>query len=327
MKKIRWGIAGPGIIAKKFAEAINNVSDAELVAVASRSYDRAETFAKEYNIDNVFSSYEEMAESDLIDVVYVSTIHPYHESVAEIFLNAKKHVLCEKPMCVNAFQAKRLIDCAVKNGVFLMEAMWSRFLPAVIAAERVVTGGEIGDVVGLSADFCYSIEVEEDPKLFENSLSGGSLLDVGVYALHIADMFVKANLKQIEAVSNIQDGVDYHTQMLLKYDNGSIADLSSAIKLEKPFSCYVYGTKGHIYLPDFYKADRFTVSINGGDKREEIYLYGDNGFEFEIEEVCRCVRENKTQSGILPFSKTIEIIEQMDKIRNQIGLKYPCDAQ
>lgn len=327
MKKIRWGIAGPGIIAKKFAEAIFNVSDADLVAVASRSYDRADVFAKEFNIDRVFSSYEEMAESDLIDAVYVSTIHPYHESVAEIFLNAKKHVLCEKPMCVNARQAKRLKECAKRNGVFLMEAMWSRFLPAIVAAEKVVTGGEIGDVMGVSADFCYSIEIGEDPKLFENSLSGGSLLDVGVYALHIADMFIKANLKQVSVVSNIQNGVDYHTQMLLKYDNGSIADLSSAIKLEKPFSCYVYGTKGHIYLPDFYKADRFTVSINDGEKREEIYLYGDNGFEFEIEEVCRCVRDNKTQSDILPLSKTIEIIEQMDEIRKQIGLKYPCDAE
>ena len=327
MRKIRWGIAGPGIIAKKFAEAINNVSDAELVAVASRSYDRAETFAKEFNIDTVFSSYKEMAESDLIDVVYVSTIHPYHESVAEIFLNAKKHVLCEKPMCVNAFQAKRLVECAKNNGVFLMEAMWSRFLPAVIAAEKSVGNGEIGDVMGVSADFCYSIETEEDPKLFENTLAGGSLLDVGVYALHIADMFVKAKLEQIKSVSNIQDGVDYHTQMHLKYDNGSIADLSSAIKLEKPFSCYIYGTKGHIYLPDFYKADRFTVVLNGGEKREEIHPYGDNGFEFEIEEVCRCIIDNKTQSEILPLSKTIEIIEQMDEIRKQIGLKYPCDAQ
>ena len=326
MKKIRWGIAGPGIIAKKFAEAIFNVSDADIVAVASRSYDRADVFAKEFDIDSVFSSYEEMAESDLIDAVYVSTIHPYHEAVAEIFLNAKKHVLCEKPMCVNARQAKRLKECAKRNGVFLMEAMWSRFLPAIVAAEKVVTGGEIGDVMGVSADFCYSIEIGEDPKLFENSLSGGSLLDVGVYALHIADMFIKANLKQITAVSNIQNGVDYHTQMLLKYDNGSIADLSSAIKLEKPFSCYVYGTKGYIYLPNFYRADRFTVCLNGGEKREEVYLYGDNGFEFEIEEVCRCVRDNKTQSDILPLSKTIEIIEQMDEIRNQIGLKYPCDA-
>ena len=156
MSKIRWGIVGPGNIARKFAEAIVNVEDAELVAVASRSKETAEEFAQKYNIPNVFTGYEAMAESDIVDAVYIATPHPFHKPCAEIFLNAKKHVLCEKPICVNKNQAIALKECATKNGVFLMEAMWTRFIPAVLEAKKIADSGEIGEIMGVSADFAIA---------------------------------------------------------------------------------------------------------------------------------------------------------------------------
>lgn len=324
MSKIRWGIAGPGVIAHKFAEAIGNVDEAELVAVASRSSARSEKFAAEFNIPNAFSSYEEMAASPLIDAVYVSTAHPFHKSCAEIFLNAKKHVLCEKPLCVNAMQAKELKACAEKNGVFLMEAMWTRFLPAIKEAKSIIDSGEIGEVMGLNADFCYSIECDEDPKLFKNELAGGSLLDVGVYALHLASVVFGDNPEEISAFANIESGVDLHTQMLLKYKNAQIAVLSSAIKLEKPADAYIYGTKGSIYIPEFYQADKLIIRTNDSEKILP-FAYDGNGFEGEIREVCKCINNGKTQSETLPLDESIKMIELMDLIRKQVGLVYPMD--
>jgi len=166
MKKIRWGIVGPGEIANKFAKAIKNVDCAELSAVASRSAEKGRVFADKYGIEKVFAGYESMAESKDIDAVYIATPHPFHKPCAELFLNAGKHVLCEKPICVNASEAKALFECAERNGVFLMEAMWTRFIPAVLRAEEIVKSGKIGDVRAIEAHFCYASSPEEEAKLF-----------------------------------------------------------------------------------------------------------------------------------------------------------------
>ena len=324
MKKIRWGIVGPGCIANKFAVAVKNVECAELVAVASRSEENAKTFADKYDIKNVFVGYEEMAESDAVDAVYVATPHPFHLPCAELFLKAGKHVLCEKPLCVNASQAKQLMECAKKNNVFLMEAMWTRFLPAVSELQRVVKRGDIGDVQGVEADFCYSIEPEEDPKVFRNEMAGGSLLDVGVYCLHFVSLFLGSEPVTISALANTEKGVDVHTNVLLKYKNGAIARISSAIGVKKPETACIYGTKGQIDIPSFYGATEFFVSTDEDIKHVVKESIGD-GFEEEIIEACRCIQSGKTVSDILPPEESVKILEQMDEIRKQIGVSYRCD--
>ena len=323
MKKIRWGIAGPGNIANKFAKAVLNIDKAELVAVASRNEERGQAFAKKYNIPIVFKSYEDMAKSNDIDAVYVATPHPFHKSCGEIFLNAKKHVLCEKPVCVNSKDAIELRETAKKNNVFLMEAMWTRFLPLIKELQEIVKSGEIGEVRGLKADFCYDLSASEEHKIFDNKMAGGSLLDVGVYCLNFADMFMGKN-PQITAVADVKDGTDRHTQILLKYENGAIASISSATTLEKPADGYIYGTKGYIKLPDFYGAKELFVYSNGQEKHISKPGIGD-GFEEEIIESCKCICAGKLQSDIMPADVTLKIMEQMDYIRSQIGLKYPFD--
>ncbi len=324
-KVIRWGIVGAGNIANKFATAVKNVKEAELTSVASKSEGKGKAFAEKYDIKNVFTSYEEMAKSELVDAVYIATPHPFHKSCAEIFLNAKKHVLCEKPLCVNARQAEELKECAKENGVFLMEAMWTRFLPAICEARKVIESGEIGEIRGVSADFCYSISESEDRKVFKNDMAGGSLLDVGVYGLNFVAIFLGDNPKSITAVSDVSDGVDCQTNVLIKYDNGVIASVSSAINTLKPETAYVYGTKGYITLPQFYGAKELIVKTDDGERYISKPTIGD-GFEEEIIEACNCIRLGKIQSDVMPMSESIRILEQMDSIREQIGLKYPFDV-
>lgn len=326
MKKIRWGIAGPGCIANKFAQAVKNVEGAELVAVASRTEEKGREFADKYDIPNVFCGYEKMAESNLVDAVYISTPHPFHKPCAELFLNAKKHVLCEKPVCINAAQATKLKDCAEKNGVFLMEAMWTRFLPAIAKAREIAESGDIGEILGITADFCYASTPAEELKLFQNEMAGGSLLDVGVYGLHFISLFLGNSPEEITAISRIENGVDTATEVLLKYKNGAIANVSSAINLEKPEVAYIYGTKGHIYLPHYYGATEMLV-CRGGDTEYIVKPPMGDGFEEEICEVLDCIRADKTQSDTLPMSESIEILKQMDLIRKQTGIKYPFEGE
>lgn len=323
-KTIKWGIVGPGNIANKFAKAIKNVSGAELTAVASRSEEKGRAFAEKYNIPNVFADYEEMAVSPLVDAVYIATPHPFHKLCAEIFLNAKKHVLCEKPVCVNAKHAAELTECAKKNGVFLMEAMWTRFLPAIAEALKIAQSGEIGEIRGVKADFCYFLTPEEEPKLYKNDMAGGSLLDVGVYGLNFAAIFLGSKPEEIISVSDVKNGVDCQTNILMKYKNGEVASVSSAINVTKPETGYVYGTKGYITLPHFYGAKELFVNVNNKERHVLKPSIGD-GFEEEIYEACNCIRSGKTQSDVMPMTESIKILEQMDCVRNQINLKYPFD--
>jgi len=324
MNKIRWGIVGPGFIANKFAQAVKNVECAELCAVASRSEEKGREFAAKYDIPFVFCGYDAMAASDKIDAVYIATPHPFHQPCAELFMNAGKHVLCEKPLCVNAAQARSLKESANKNGVFCMEAMWTRFLPALNDICDIVKSGVIGDVMALEADFCYDIDEPEDPKVFDNALAGGSLLDVGVYGLHFASLFFGSKPVSVSSEANVAAGVDRHINILLKYDNGAIANIGSAINLYKPETATVYGRKGFIVIPKFYSASEYTV-VKDGNAETFDHRYIGNGFEEEIYEVCRCINADKTESDVLPLDESIAMLELMDTIRGQCGIVYPFD--
>ena len=324
MKKIRWGIVGPGEIANKFAKAIRNVEEAELVAVASRSEERGRAFAEKYNIEKVFGSYEAMASSEEIGAVYIATPHPFHKPCAELFLNAGKHVLCEKPLCVNAKEAEALSKCAKRNNVFLMEAMWTRFIPAIIRAQELVRSGAIGEVRGIDAAFCYASSPEEEAKLFQNEMAGGSLLDVGVYGLHFTSLFLGNNPFSVSAEACVEEGCDCITNVLLRYAGGAIASISSATKLEKPADAYIYGTKGHIYMPHFYGAQELFLHISEEETRISAPSLGD-GFEEEIKEACRCIECGMRESAALPHAESIAILRLMDEIREKIGVRYPFD--
>ena len=324
MSICRFGIIGAGSIAAHFCKGVKLVEGAEVVAVASSSQERAKAFAQANDVPEAYGSYEQMLQKADINVVYVATTHNFHMDNIRLCFDYGKHVLCEKAMVLTAADAREVFRMAREKNLFCMEAMWTRFLPAIEEAQRIVASGEIGEIRAIEADFCYRTAPNAVPRLYLPDLAGGSLLDVGVYGLHFAAIFLGSAPETLLALGHTDQGVDIHTSILLKYKDGAIANITSAIGVAKPESGYIYGTEGWITFPCFYGPQELTVHTHQGERRIEKPYVG-NGFEEEILEVCRCIREGKRQSDIMPLGETITILRQMDAVREQIGLRYPFE--
>lgn len=325
-RKIRFGIVGTGTIAHRFAEAIKNVDNAELVAVASRTKENAEKFGCEFDIPARFDSYEKMALSDVIDAAYIAVPHSGHIGCSCLMMNNGKHVLCEKPMAVNSKEAEEMFRCARENNVLLMEAMWARLVPGTIKMLELVENGVLGDILGVEGKFCYSMDEDEmDHHVFKRENGGGSLLDVGVYGLNFASWYLGKDIETINAQSDIYNGVDSHTCVLLKYKNGAIADISSAILLRKPNEGYVYGNKGYARLLRFYAPQEIDIYLNNGETVKIPVPYAGNGFEEQIAHFSECVSKGLKESPVVTHEQTLYITKQMDKIRKITGVEYPQD--
>ena len=325
-RKIRFGIVGTGTIAHRFAEAIKNVDNAELVAVASRTKENAEKFGCEFDIPVRFDSYEKMAFSDVIDAAYIAVPHSGHIGCSCLMMNNGKHVLCEKPMAVNSKEAEEMFRCARENNVLLMEAMWARLVPGTIKMLELVENGVLGDILGVEGKFCYSMDEDEmDHHVFKRENGGGSLLDVGVYGLNFASWYLGKDVETINAQSDIYNGVDSHTCVLLKYKNGAIADISSAILLRKPNEGYVYGNKGYARLLRFYAPQEIDIYLNNGETVKIPVPYAGNGFEEQIAHFSECVSKGLKESPVVTHEQTLYITKQVDKIRKITGVEYPQD--
>ena len=326
MKRIRFGIVGTGTIAHRFAEAIKNVPEAELAAVASRTRENAEKFGDEFNIPLRFESYEKMARSDSIDAAYIAVPHSEHIRCSCLMMNNGKNVICEKPMAVNSTEAEKMFRCADENGVLLMEAMWARLVPGTLKMLELVKEGVLGDVLGVEGKFCYTMDEDEmGHHVFKNENGGGSLLDVGVYGLNFASWYLGRDVEKIDAQADVFNGVDSHTCALLKYKNGAIADVSSAILLRKPNEGYIYGSKGYARLERFYAPQKIEIYLNNGERETIPVAYKGNGFEEQIAHFCDCVFQGLRESPVITRAQTLFITAQMDEIRKITGIKYPQD--
>ena len=325
-KNIRFGIVGTGTIAHRFANAIKNVSNAELIAVASRTKDNAENFGDEFGIPYRFESYEKMAQSDVIDAAYIAVPHSGHIGCSCLMMNNGKHVLCEKPMAVNTAEAEEMFRCAENNNVMLMEAMWARLVPGTVRMLELVKNGVLGDILGVEGKFCYTMDEDEtDHHVFKPENGGGSLLDVGVYGLNFASWYLGKDVAEINAQSDFYNGVDSHTCAILKYKSGAIADISSAILLRKPNEGYVYGSKGYAHLRRFYAPQEIEIHLNSGENETISVPYAGNGFEEQIAHFCECISLGLKQSPVVTPEQTLFITRQMDKIRKITGIVYPQD--
>ena len=326
VNKVRFGIVGTGTIAHRFAEAIKNVPEAELVAVASRTSENAEKFGDEFNIPVRFTGYETMAQSDLIDAAYIAVPHSGHIGCSCLMMRGGKHVICEKPMAVNTREAEEMFNCAKENNVLLMEAMWARLVPGTIKLLELVKNGVLGEIRGVEGKFCYTMDEDElDHHVFKSENGGGSLLDVGVYGLNFASWYLGKDVKEIIAQSDMYNGVDSHTCVLMKYENGGIADISSAILLRKPNEGYVYGTKGYAHLPRFYAPQEINLVLNNGERETISTPYAGNGFEEQITHFSECVLNGIKESPVVTREQTLYITRQMDEIRKITGIVYPQD--
>ena len=322
---IRWGVLGPGGIAGKFAGAVAALPDAEVVAVGSRAQERADKFADEFGVPRRYDSYEALAADPDVDAIYVSSPHSGHMAHAILCLEAGKAVLCEKPFAINAKQAGAMIDAARSKGVFLMEAMWTRFLPAIVKVREWLATGAIGDVQMLAADFGFSAGFDPESRLFNPELGGGALLDVGVYTVSLASMVFGRAPDRFAALAQVaESGVDGRGGMILAYDRGELAVLHTAIQTNTPHAASIFGSAGQIDIPGFWYATK--AQLRAGEREEQVEIpYDANGFEYEVAEVGDCLRAGRLESETMPLDESLAIMQTMDEVRSQWGLRYPME--
>ncbi|AQT69355.1 1,5-anhydro-D-fructose reductase [Anaerohalosphaera lusitana] len=327
MKSVRWGILATGQIARKFAEGLQALPDAELVAVGSRKLETAKAFAEEYNIPRAYGSYAELTGDPDIDVVYIATPHPAHAQNTLQCIDAGKAVLCEKPFALNATQARHMIQAAAEKNIFLMEAMWTRYIPLMLEIENILEQGTIGPPKMIHADFGYSGDWEPDGRVLSPHLAGGALLDVGIYAISLASMVYQRDPEKVAALAHMAStGVDEISAFILSYEPAALAILSCAVGASTPGEATISGSKGYIKIHSpFWCPSKATVSIDEG-KTETIEVpFEGNGYNYEAAEVHRCLREGLTQSPKMPLEETLRIMGTMDNIRKQWNLKYPME--
>lgn len=325
--KIRWGILGTGTIARKFAEGLTVLPDAELRAVGSRYHRRAQTFGEEFQVPNRHESYADLANDPEVDVIYVATPHSHHRENSILCLEAGKHVLCEKPFTINATEARSVIAVAREKKRFLMEAMWTRFIPAVVKARELVSAGAIGEVRMLNSHFGFRAEPDETGRLSAPELGGGSLLDVGVYPISFAHMiFGHAPEKIVSMAALSHQGIDEQAAFVLGFKGGALAVCSSAIATTTPYDTYILGTEGMIRVhAPFWCSEKITlIPESGADTTYDLPLQG-NGFNWEAAAVMQCIREGKLEHPDMSLDESIQVMETMDAIRAQWGLKYPME--
>lgn len=322
MKKINWGIIGLGKIAHKFAQDLQLSPTANLHGVASRSLTKAESFAKEHHAQNYFSSYEELAQHPDIDVIYIATPHVFHFENAMMCLQNGKAVLCEKPLGMNAQEVEKLIKKAREKNLFLMEGMWTRFIPAIKHILPFIEADEIGEIISVKADFGFKVEASPESRLLDKRLGAGSLLDIGIYPIYLS-LLLLGMPSDVKAMARMNsDKIDTYVSMLLTFPSKAKAVLESTIETKTPTTASIYGTKGTLEIHSrFHHPTRFSIIQNGVDIVHEV-MYKGNGYYHEIESVNQCLRKGLTENPLHTLKTSMELVKIMDKVRTEIGLTY-----
>ena len=325
-RKLRWGIIGAGHIGRKFAIGLKSSELCELVAIGSRSQEKSDAFGGELAVPHRHGSYQAVADDPDVDAVYIATPHPMHKGPSLMCLEAGKAVLCEKPFMVNAKEARQVIALARRKGLFLMEAMWARFQPVQVKTRELIAAGRIGEVRMVMADFAFRCAWNPEGRLLNPHLAGGGLLDVGIYPLALARMVLGEPRKVVSLAHLGETGVDEQAGIVLKHDAGRLAVLVCGVRTSSPMEARILGAEGNIHLPSiWWKGERLTVTSAGKEPETIQTPMAGNGYNYEADEVARCIAAGKTESDIMPLDETLSIMKLMDDIRAQWGLKYPME--
>lgn len=321
---MNWALVGTGNIVRKFIIGLRHAEGAVVSTVVSRTEEKAEAFAEEYGIGNFTSSFDSVINDPAIDIIYIGTPHTAHMEYALRALEKGKAVLCEKPMTVSRKDAEKVIECARKHNTFFMEAMWTRFLPAMYKVREWLDDGLIGEVKLVEADFGSRAPFIPEWRLFNRELGGGSLLDVGVYPVTTAQMIYGRKPERIVSSMFLgKSGVDEMTNIILDYGNGSSAVLNSSVNSNLDTVCRIYGTKGKIVIPDFVYARSAELTVYNEFTEVSSPSFVSNGYNYEAEEVMRCIRQGLIESPVMPHSDSLGVLEIMDNVRHSGGLYYP----
>ena len=326
MKFMRWGIIGPGNIAKEFAEDLKYVESTHCEAgpVLGKNFDHTTEFVKRFNGAVAAKNMDEFLESKP-DVVYIATPHPMHFQQTLACLENKIPVLCEKPLALNIRQVTELTNASKKNKTFLMEGMWTRFLPSMQFLLNIIHSGTVGDVLNLHADLSFIAEKDKSNRFFNPELGGGSLLDIGIYPIYLS-YFLLGNPNEIFSAGKVNEArIDETCGVLLKYTNGRYAMLESSIITQTENNAWVYGSEGTIHIKRSWteRPEKIEVIINNESSFKHIPSWQGRGLQYEVEEVIKCIAEEKIESDILPHSTSIDIVKIMDAVRSQLNIVYP----
>lgn len=319
----RWGILGPGRIAHKFAQDLLTVPDAQLYAVASSDLQRANEFAETYSIPHVFGSYEQLLTLPDLDIVYVATPHVKHHENVLMLLNGGVAVLGEKPFAMNSEQVREMVDTARAKKVFLMEALWSRFMPGIEFALDLIKSGSIGKVVSVKADFGFKASFSPDNRLFNKELGGGSLLDIGIYPLFLAYLILgKPTTLKASALFGTT-GVDEQCGMVLTYADGQLAMLDSTLLADTDCIGLIQGESGQIRIHSrFHENKGVTLVRNEQPTKPFGFSRETHGYNYEAQHVMQCLTNGKTESPLWSLDDSLNLMELLDAVRAEAGIVY-----
>src|SRR6478752_487688 len=327
---ICWVILGCGLIARKFASDLKLVENAELVACGARSAASADAFAKEFNVKNAHDSYESLVKDNEVDVIYVATPHSHHQEHALLCINNNKAVLCEKAFAINYKQAKEMIDAAKAKNVFLMEAVWTKFLQPFNKAKEMINAGMLGEVKSMLVSFGFKPPADAPQRILDPALGGGTLLDIGIYNVFTALFFLGKPDSIAAEASLTAEHTDTQCAITFKYNDGRIAQLFSTFLSDTATEADINGTAGRIRLSSRYYTPFTTIEYFPGrpdtkqiielDKPEEGF-----GYQHEARHVCECLEKRLTESPVMTHADTMLLMETLDAIRKQAGIIYAVD--
>lgn len=327
---LKWGIIGAGIIANKMADALKITQDNILYAVASKTPSKASKFAEKHDIEKAYT-YQEIVSSKEIDIIYVATTHNFHFENAKLALENGKHVLIEKAFTVNAKEATELVRIAREKKLFLMEAIWTRFLPSVKLLKEKISNNEIGEVKQISISFGGFVGPDYEKRLKDPALAGGVSLDMGIYPISLVCYLLGELPTNIKSMTRFGEmGADETSNYMFQFPSKCITSICTSYNLKMRNEAIIYGSKGFIIFPEFKDGENFNIYKHNGTNEinETINILEknhDNGFIYQVEEVANCVREGKLESKIIPLDETIGIMEIIDKMRAEWGFVYPFE--
>lgn len=322
----RWGIIGTGKIAVAFTEALQVTEDSQLVAVGTRNSENATRLTRLAPGVRVHCGYQELVRDPDVDVVYVATPHTEHRSASLLALEHGKPVLCEKPFAINHSEAADMVSTARERGVFLMEAMWTRFTPTMREVMPMVASGVIGQPRALLAELGWCSDPDPTHRLRNLELGGGALMDIGIYPVSLAHQLFGPPVDIAVASTRAATGADEQTGAVLTHEGGQLTSLMCSIQVDSPAHVAILGTDGRIEMDRWYNPTAFDLFLSDGSKVHREFPHRGNGMEHEAEEVSRCLAAGLLESPLMPLDETLSIMETMDAIRSKIGLRFPADA-
>ena len=326
MRTYNWGIIGAGSISRKFAEDLKLLPQARLKAIASRSASRASAFAREFKVPVSYDSWDGMAGDPEIDIVYVATHHPFHFENSRACLEAGKAVLCEKPFTMNRRELDQLVRIARGKNVFLMEAIWTRFLPSTGKLLDILNSGELGKLTNVYADFGFRLEYHPEHRLYDPAKGGGALLDIGIYPVFLSQLLAGMPDKIHASARLAPTGVDHSCNMIIEHGSGTVSSLNCTLESPSPVEANILFERGWVRMESWWLTPGpLTLHRMGSKSVRFKFREPGHGYHYEAAEVMSCLDRGLTESPVLPLSFSLELMGTLDAVRERCGIRYPQD--